>query len=713
MAQSLMVVATETGTGKSVVSLGLLDFFAQVGARVNYFKPIGIPQEGSADSDLLFVRQSLGLSVQERIQQVIPVDEVTHAIEDNQYSELLDQILEMFTQQSAEKDLVICEGVDSLKAFPNLESDINLDIARNIDAMILLVANAKGRTVDEVVSNVVVSHNQLRERGGEVLGVIINRVDAQRQGDFADLARRLLREKGIDLYGVLPELDVLSNPRMCDIIRSLDAKLLSVDGCNSMQQLCGSDSHEACAGPIGKTVIAATGLENTLYSFSNRCLIITPGDREEILLAAAAAHATEAMPKPAGVILTGGFEPRRKVMQLSKSLSRGKLPILRVTTDTYETAISVNNVNVALSENQDDKARAIRGAMEQYVDIDRFRSHKLVPAKKVVTPRRFMRDLRELAGQKPMTIVLPEGDVDRIIKAAHEIREANLAKIVLIGDKAEIERKANTLGIHFDEGVEIANPLTDPDFDSYVDALVEARKHKGLHREAAVDLMRDRTYFGTMMVQQGRAHGMVSGSTTTTAATLRPALQFVRTREGFKSVSSVFFMLLPDKALVYGDCAVIPNPSKEQLAEIALASADTAKAFGIEPRVAMLSYSTGASGSGEDVERVRAATQIVKERNPDLLVEGPIQYDAAVEPSVAKTKLPDSPVAGQANVFVFPDLNTGNNTYKAVQRSAGAVAVGPVLQGLKKPVNDLSRGATVTDIVNTIIVTAIQAQAQS
>ncbi|MEK7704997.1 MAG: phosphate acetyltransferase, partial [Myxococcota bacterium] len=260
--------------------------------------------------------------------------------------------------------------------------------------------------------------------------------------------------------------------------------------------------------------------------------------------------------------------------------------------------------------------------------------------------------------------------------------------------------------------VTIVNPRTDREFDDYVKTLLELRKHKGLPEDMARDLlMTDRNYFGTMMVYKGRADGMVSGSTTTTQATLRPAFEFVRTKPGIESVSSIFFMCLPDRVLVYGDCAVIPNPTVQQLAEIALASAETARAFGIEPRVAMLSYSTGTSGKGEDVDRVREATALVRQRNPKLLVEGPIQYDAAIDPVVARTKLPDSKVAGQATVFIFPDLNTGNNTYKAVQRSANAIAIGPVLQGMRKPVNDLSRGATIIDIVNTVIVTAIQAQA--
>jgi phosphate acetyltransferase len=385
------------------------------------------------------------------------------------------------------------------------------------------------------------------------------------------------------------------------------------------------------------------------------------------------------------------------------------MPILQVKEATYETAVRVDAVEPALAEHQEDKVEVIRSAVDDYLELDQL-SFKREGSAPVETPRRWLRRLREMAQANPQTIVLPESDVDRILQATEVVRRQKLATIMLLGEDNAVRKSAERLGVQLDSKVIIVDPATDSHFEEYVRTLIDLRKDKGLSELAARDLMRDRTYFATMMVYKGRAHGMVSGATTTTEATVRPALQFVKTRPGFKSVSSVFFMCLPDRVLVYGDCAVIPNPTVEQLAEIALSSADTARAFGIEPRVAMLSYSTGASGKGLDVDFVREATSLVKQRNPGLMVEGPIQYDAAIDPGVARTKLPKSAVAGRATVFVFPDLNTGNNTYKAVQRSANAIAIGPVLQGLNKPVNDLSRGATVTDIVNTVMFTAIQAQ---
>ncbi len=697
MTQSVMVVANEAGTGKSVISLGLVDQLERHGARTAYFKPVGLTDgSGALDPDARFIHQTLHLRTP--LEWVVGAghSDVTRAVEEGRYDELVDRILEAHARLAGEVDIVVCEGVDSTAAFPALDSDINIDLAKNLDAPLLLVTSGKGLGADEITSNIVLARNQLDERGAEVSGVFVNRVETRKQEDLADNLRRLLRDKRVTLYGVLPELVELSHPRMRDIVRALDGRTLQ-----------GENMLDA---RVGAVLVAAMGLENALHYFEDGCLVITPGDREEILLAAAATYACDNVPRPAGVVLSGGFEPRRKVLQLVHGLSQGRLPILHVDTPTYETAIAVNHVEPVLFENQEDKALAVRAAMEEYVDLEQLVGKKLAATRKVVTPRRFLKDLRDKARADKKTIVLPEGNVDRILKAAEELRRQDVVNIALIGDENEIRKYATHIGVRLDDSVAIVNPHADREFDDYVHTLVELRKHKGLPEDMARDLMTDRTYFGTMMVYKGRADGMVSGSTTTTQATLRPAFEFVKTKPGIQSVSSVFFMCLPDRVLVYGDCAVIPNPTVEQLAEIALASADTARAFGIEPRIAMLSYSTGASGKGEDVERVREATALVRERNPELKIEGPIQYDAAIDPIVARTKLPESQVAGQATVFIFPDLNTGNNTYKAVQRSSGAIAIGPVLQGMRKPVNDLSRGATVTDIVNTAIVTAIQAQ---
>jgi len=696
MAQSLMVVATEPEAGKSILSLALYDQFERHGARVNYFKAVGLPDSAGADPDVRFLHRTLKMQRPLEDLTAMTGAEVTELVTHGRYDEVLDKILEAHSRLAEDCDVVLCEGVDSSRAFPTLASDINIDIAKNIGATVLLVASAHGRTVDEVVESTLLVRNQLRERGADVVGVLINRVPERAHGEFADEARRQLRREDLRVFGVMPALTALSSPRIVDVVATLHAEVLA------------GDKHLETR--IGGVFVAAMGLENALSYITDGGLIITPGDREEILLAAGATYACKNAARPSGVVLTGGFEPRRKVMSLVRDLCAGRLPILRVSVPTYETAIAVHAIRPTLGDGQDDKVIAIREAMEEYVDVEELLGNRFTARERVLTPKRFLRSLRDRARAHKQTIVLPEGNVDRILQATDVLRRQDIVDVVLIGDEAELRKYAAQLGVTLDSGVTIVNSATDAHYEEYVATLLELRKHKGLPEDMARDLMTDRTYFGTMMVYKNRAQGMVSGSTTTTQATLRPAFEFVKTRPGIRHVSSVFLMCLPDRVLVYGDCAVIPNPTPEQLADIATASAATAAAFDLEPRVAMLSYSTGASGQGEDVEAVREATRLVRERAPDLLIEGPIQYDAAVDPDVARTKLPNSQVAGRANVFIFPDLNTGNNTYKAVQRSAGAIAIGPILQGLNKPVNDLSRGATVTDIVNTVIVTAIQAQ---
>jgi len=395
---------------------------------------------------------------------------------------------------------------------------------------------------------------------------------------------------------------------------------------------------------------------------------------------------------------------------LIRGLRNTQLPVLLVETGTYQTAINVSNVASAITPRSFRKIETARILFEEHIDANVIRSGISAPRTERMTPQLFLHSLIEKARSERRRIVLPEGTEDRILRAVDSLSRRNVVDLTLLGDEDEIRDRADKLKIQLD-GVEVINPATSDRLDGYAACYQELRRHKGVTLEAAREMMQDATYFGTMMVHRGDAHGMVSGSINTTAHTVRPAFEFIKTRDGFSLVSSVFFMCLPDRVLVYGDCAVNPNPTAEQLAEIAIASADTAAAFGIEPRVAMLSYATGQSGTGADVDKVRTATELARQRRPDLAIDGPLQYDAAVDAGVARTKLPDSSVAGRATVFIFPDLNTGNNTYKAVQRSAGAIAVGPVLQGLRKPVNDLSRGCTVPDIVNTVAITAIQAQA--
>jgi phosphate acetyltransferase len=455
-------------------------------------------------------------------------------------------------------------------------------------------------------------------------------------------------------------------------------------------------------------VVAAMRLPNVLGHLTEGCLVITAGDRTEILLGMLAAHRSETFPALAGGMLTGGLTPDGQVWRLVEGLAE-RLPVLSTDLDTFSTATALADARGGIHADSTRKIDTAIQLVAESVGVDAVLDEIEVDSVGAVTPLMFQYELVERARQPVRRVVLPEGTEPRVLEAADAVLRRGIADLTLLGAEPDVRKAAADVGADI-AGATIIDPVSDPLRQRFAHEYVRLRAHKGVSFDAAFDVVADVSYFGTMMVHLGMADGMVSGAAHTTAHTIRPSFEIIKTRAGVSIVSSVFFMCLADRVLVYGDCAVNPNPDSDDLADIAISSADTAAQFGVEPRVAMLSYSTGTSGAGEDVERVRRATELVRERRPDLFVEGPIQYDAAVDASVARTKMPDSEVAGRATVFVFPDLNTGNNTYKAVQRSAGALAIGPVLQGLNKPVNDLSRGALVEDIVNTVAITAIQAQ---
>lgn len=464
------------------------------------------------------------------------------------------------------------------------------------------------------------------------------------------------------------------------------------------------------ANRVDEFMVGAMQLRNCLTRLKENTLVVTPGDRADVLVAMLQANLSKNYPNVAGLVLTGGLLPEEPILQLVAG-SQQIVPIVQVESDTFETVKRIGDIHSRIyPENHDKIDRAI-DLFERYFQADEVLQRIQAAQPEGMTPRMFQYELVKRARASRKHVVLPEGDDDRILLAAAKLIKQDVVDLTILGDETQIMTSFQRLNLKVDfSRLNVLNPATAACFDAYADALYAIRKHKGLSREGAADLMRDVSYFGTMMVHLGEADGMVSGAKHTTQHTIRPALQFVKTKPGIETVSSVFFMCLPDRVVVFGDCAVNPNPTAQQLADIAIASAQSTERFGMEPRVAMLSYSSGNSGQGEDVEKVRQATQLVRERMPNLFVEGPIQYDAAVDPTVASQKMPGSPVAGQASVLIFPDLNTGNNTYKAVQRETGAVAIGPMLQGLNKPVNDLSRGCTVDDVFNTVVITAIQAQ---
>ena len=457
-------------------------------------------------------------------------------------------------------------------------------------------------------------------------------------------------------------------------------------------------------------ITGAMQVPHFLKHLKENVLIVTPGDRGDIIISALQANLSTSYPKVSGIILSGGIQPEEPVMRLIQG-SQTIVPIISVETGTFETTAKLGAIQSRITPDNKKKIQLAIDVFEKYVDVKALDEKMVTFKPEGITPHMFQYQLVKWAKSEIKHIVLPEGNEDRILKAATRLIDQKIVELTLLGDPAEIAASVKRLGLTLDlNSIRIIDPVKSEYFEDYVQTLYELRKHKNVELEMARDMMTDVSYFGTMMVYKGHADGMVSGAVHTTQHTIRPALQFVKTKPGISVVSSVFFMCLPDRVCVFGDCAVNPNPTAEQLAEIAISSAESSQRFGIEPRIAMLSYSSGTSGEGEDVEKVRKATEIVKQKRPDLKVEGPIQYDAAVDPVVGSQKMPNSEVAGKASVLIFPDLNTGNNTYKAVQRETGALAIGPMLQGLNKPVNDLSRGCTVDDIFNTVIITAIQSQ---
>jgi len=617
----------------------------------------------------------------------------------NREAELIEGIIKKYNKLKEDYDFILCEGTDFESSLMAFELDINAEISKNLSCPVLLVANAYQKTTDAVVQSVELSHESLIEKGCHVIATIVNRTNPKdHQAIITLLKKRTLTGK--QLVYIIPNDESLTRPTVGEIAEKLDAEVLY--------------GEEQLNRHVYNFTVAAMHLQNLLTRIRYGSLIITPGDRTDVIVACLAAVTSTSIKNISGIVLTGGLKPEKPVWELIKGFPT-MVPILSVKEDTFPTAKNVNGIHASISPDDCRKITRALAIFEEHVDESQL-EEKVVTAKTaIITPEMFEYELVQKARANKKHIVLPEGEEERILNAAETLLRRGAVDITLLGNEELIHNKIAQLGLQI-ETARVIDPLKSGFFDDYVRTYYELRKSKGITVENASDVMSDQTYFATMMVYKGDADGMVSGSVHSTASTIRPALEIIKTRPGFSIVSSVFLMCLKDRVLVYGDCAVNPDPDANQLAEIALSSAQTAFTFGIDPVVAMLSYSTGESGKGADVDKVREATRIARdiaqECLPDLKIEGPIQYDAAVDPVVARTKLPKSDVAGKATVLIFPDLNTGNNTYKAVQRSAGAVAIGPVLQGLKHPVNDLSRGCTITDIVNTVAITAIQAQSE-
>ncbi len=700
MSNSLYVCANEPRCGKSAVALGLMEALLKNIPKVAFFRPIISEPRASRrhDNDIELIRSYFKLDQPYETMFAYTFAEATDLISRGRQTELLEGILAQFSKLEESHNFVLCEGTDFESLNTSIEFDINAEIAINLNAPVLMVAS--GQCLGDCESHFrksTMAIEAMAAQGCNILGTIVVGTPCHCSGR---LTQRLNRDHGTVTGPVfsIPHEPFLRGSSMREVTDALHARVLY--GEQSLDRIV-----------LNKTV-AAMQIGNFLTHIRHQegALIITPGDRSDIVLGALTALSSQGYSSIAGVVLTGGLLPDKSVTDLLDGM-KVPVPILSVGRNTFETALKVSEIHSRITSADTRKISVALNLFQTHVDADRLIERITAVKSSIMTPKMFEFRMLQRARADKQHIVLPEGAEERILRAAEILLRREVVDITLLGRRAEIQDRIGKLGLHL-EKAKIVDPADSEWMDDFANTYYELRKHKGITPENARDYMGDVSYFGTMMVYKGLADGMVSGSINTTQHTIRPALQFVKTKPGFSIISSVFFMCLEDHVLVYGDCAVNPNPTAVELAEIAVTSAMTAKAFGIEPYVAMLSYSTGASGQGEDVDRVREATKLAQERAPDIPIDGPIQYDAAVDPSVARTKAPKSKVAGRATVFIFPDLNTGNNTYKAVQRSANAVAIGPVMQGMRKPVNDLSRGCTVTDIVNTVIITAIQAQAE-
>ncbi|MDH4016043.1 MAG: phosphate acetyltransferase [Actinomycetota bacterium] len=689
--RALYLTSVEASSGKSVVALGLMETLTRAVSRVGYFRPvIRAGEEPDSRIELFRARYKLDQSYDESFG--VTTEETRDFGGNHVDPALVSRIIERFRRLANQCDYVLVEGTDHLGASKAFEFALNAEIATNLGAAALIVLTAADHAPQQVNGALSAAIDGMKERGVPIVGAFVNRVP---EPDWAAM-EAVVAGAPVPVW-LLPELHSLNHPTIREVADAVGATLL-----------LGSD--EDLSRPVPDIKVAAMSVPRLMDHLSEGTLLITPGDRSDILMAAYSSRQSDAIPAVSGVILTGGLDPDPTVMRFAQGITQAaSLPILVTDLDTYDSAAAVAGLKPEIAA---DDARKITDALslfEENVDEETLEARIEVTRSTTMTPMMFEHQLVERARSDRKHIVLPEGTDDRILEAAHRLLRRNVVDLTILGPPEVLAERARQLGLDLSEA-RIIDPETDRLRAVFAADLVEVRKAKGLALDAALDLVADVSYFGTMMVWKGLADGMVSGAAHTTAHTIRPALQIIKTTPGVSIVSSVFFMALEDRVLVYGDCAVNPSPNATELADIAISSAQTASAFGIDPLIAMLSYSTGASGSGEDVVKVREATELARERRPDLAIEGPIQYDAAVDASVAKSKLPGSEVAGRANVFIFPDLNTGNNTYKAVQRSANAVAIGPVLQGLRLPVNDLSRGALVEDIINTVVITAVQAQ---
>jgi phosphate acetyltransferase len=694
MPHTLYLAPCGSKAGLTSVALGLVHALDNRGVRVAFCKPIGQPlaKATGPERSTHFIRATTSL----RPALPISLEEAERLISSERSDELMERIMRDFHESASDADVVVVEGLAHSTDMP-LGATLNVQLVRTLSAQVILAGSLAESSMEEFDERLEVAASQYGGlEGGAVIGCIINRVpDPDKRSLSAlrdDLASksRVLERGGFHLIGAIPQNPELTACRAIDIARHLGAEVLH--------------EGEIQTRRAKKISLLARTVPNMLHTFQAGSILVTPIDRSDVLMAVALSALKTPM---AGLVLTGEFQRDEPVWNLCRPGFETGLPVMRVESNSWETASQLGQMSPEVPEDDLERVQLGMDHVALYIDADWIASRSAIPVETRMSPAAFCYRITERSRALEKRIILPEGDEPRTIRAASLCAQRNIARCVLLGIPEEIHRVAEGLEVELPKNLEILDPALIR--ANYVGPLVEMRKHKGLTPKDAADLLDDNVWLGTVMLALDEVDGLVSGAVHSTANTIRPALQIIKTKAGAKVVSSIFFMCLPDQVLVYGDCAVNPDPDAETLADIAIQSADSAERFGIPARVAMISYSTGESGSGADVDKVREATRLAKGKRSDLLLDGPLQYDAASMADVAATKAPDSPVAGRATVFVFPDLNTGNTTYKAVQRSANVISIGPMLQGLRRPVNDLSRGALVEDIVYTIAITAIQA----
>lgn len=694
MSKSIYITTIESNSGKSLVSLGILRMMLNKSSKVGYFRPIiNKPENSAYDSHTYTALKYFNLEMDYKDCFSYEQNEIVALMGEGKTDEIIQNIIEKHKKLEEIYDYVLIEGTDFSGDGGFTEVDVNLMIAKNLGVPVLIVGAGNGKKKKEFINTMVLTYKSFIKKEVAVIGLIANKIEKDELAFILKgLKEKIPNEVHVD---VIPKIDFLAYPTLKEVVEVLQGKVLF--------------GKQFLDNSIESFSIGAMQLRNYLTRIKENSLVITPGDRADIILGALQANASTNYPKISGIILTGNLLPEDSILKLIEGV-QATVPVISVEGGTFDISNKIGAVNPKIYATNRKKILLALDTFDNYVDVNRLSSMLSSFSSDKLTPSMFQYNLLQKAKANRKHIVLPEGNDERIIEAAARLQLLNIVDLTLLGDRTSIQQKSDQLGLQINlDQINILNPEDSIHNDAFAKTLYEARKHKGMTETTALDLTRDVSYYGTLMIMNGLADGMVSGAIHTTMHTIKPALQIIKTKPGVSVVSSVFFMCLSDRVSVMGDCAVNPNPNAEELAEIAISSAASAKAFGIEPKIAMLSYSSGSSGIGEEVEKVRKATEIVKKLHPELKIEGPIQYDAAVDMSVAKTKLPNSEVAGQASVFIFPDLNTGNNTYKAIQRETGALAIGPMLQGLNKPVNDLSRGCTVDDIFNTVLLTAIQA----